>query len=147
MLVSNLTGMKDISHFSLNEVAALVDMPVRTVRYYIQLGLVDRPEGSNRGAFYDDRHVVQLMTIRKWKDAGLSLERIQDILRQSGGDVPVPPLPRKKPGDVEVWSRIHIKDGVELNLEPHLAELSPEQVRWLCQEIAKLVTTTPKEEE
>ncbi len=63
-------------------------MNKRTVRYYIQKGLVDRPEGVGKGAFYSHTHLEQLLAIRKWKTAGLSLERIQDILatEKEGGD-------------------------------------------------------------
>ena len=62
--------------YSLQELAALVELPERTVRYYIQLGLVDRPEGETRAARYGERHLEQLLEIRKWQRAGLSLERI-----------------------------------------------------------------------
>ena len=66
--------------FTIDEICALVEMNKRTVRYYIQKGLVDRPEGIGKGAFYSHAHLEQLLAIRKWKAAGLSLERIQDIL-------------------------------------------------------------------
>jgi hypothetical protein len=39
----------DKSRFSIDQIAALTELPRRTVRYYIQTGLVDRPEGSARG--------------------------------------------------------------------------------------------------
>ena len=65
---------------SLDELAALVDLPKRTVRYYIQLGLVDRPDGETRAARYGTRHVEQLLQVRKWSDAGVSLERIRELL-------------------------------------------------------------------
>ena len=61
--------------FALDELATLADLPRRTVRYYIQIGLVDRPEGAARGAFYTRRHLEQLLLVRKWQLAGLSLER------------------------------------------------------------------------
>lgn len=91
----------------------------RKVRYYIQKGLVDRPEGSGKNAFYAHRHVEQLLAIRKWKDAGLLLERIQELLgrepqEEDASDRLVPPPRPKKPGSVEVWSHLYIADGVEL---------------------------------
>jgi DNA-binding transcriptional MerR regulator len=55
-------------------------MNKRTVRYYIQKGLVDRLEGVGKGAFHSRSHLEQLLSIRKWKAAGLSRERIQEIL-------------------------------------------------------------------
>ncbi len=123
--------------FTIDEICALVEMNKRTVRYYIQKGLVDRPEGVGKGAFYSHTHLEQLLAIRKWKAAGLSLGRIQDI--QSGekegyhAGRPIPPPLAKKPGAVEVWSHMHVDDGVELHIEPRRAGLSPEQVRALFQ--------------
>ena len=114
--------------FTLDELCTLVDLPKRTVRYYIQLGLVDRPEGETRAARYFPRHVEQLLQIRKWTDAGVSLERIRELL--AGEAPPVPPRPRS-PGTVEVWSHLVVADGVELTLEPTRAGLSPEAARAL----------------
>ena len=85
---------------TLDELAALVDLPKRTVRYYIQLGLVDRPEGETRAARYGPRHAEQLLQVRKWADAGVSLERIRELL--SGEPPPVPPRVHA-PGTVELW--------------------------------------------
>src|SRR5450432_1473666 len=112
--------------FSLDELSALVDLPRRTVRYYIQLGLVDPPEGETRAAQYGPRQVEQLLQVRKWTQAGVSLERIRDLL--SGAPPPVPALPRG-PGTVEVWSHLVVADGVEITLEPGRAGLSPDEVR------------------
>ena len=69
----------------------------------------------------------QLLLVRKWQLAGLSLERIGELLRQQATG-PLPPTPRR-PGTVEVWSHLVVADGVELTLEPGRAGLTPEQVR------------------
>lgn len=113
---------------SLDELAALVDLPKRTVRYYIQLGLVDRPDGETRAARYGTRHVEQLLQVRKWSDAGVSLERIRELL--SGETPPVPPRPRSA-GTVELWSHLVIADGLELSMEAGRAGLSPDETREL----------------
>ncbi len=112
--------------FTLDELATLADLPRRTVRYYIQLGLVDRPIGETRAAHYLAHHLEQLLQIRKWTTAGVSLERIRELL--SGEPPPVPQRPRGA-GSVEVWSHLVITDGVELTLEPSRAGLAPEEVR------------------
>ena len=114
--------------YSLDELATLTDLPKRTVRYYIQLGLIDRPEGETRAARYGPRHAEQLLQVRKWADAGVSLERIRDLL--SGEPPPVPPRPHAA-GTVELWSRLAIADGIELSMEPGRAGLSPEEAREL----------------
>jgi DNA-binding transcriptional MerR regulator len=136
--------------FTIDEICALVEMNKRTVRYYIQKGLVDRPEGLGKGAFYSHAHLEQLLAIRKWKAAGLSLERIQDILagEKDGyyNDKPLPPPLPIKQGAVEVWSHLHVGDGIELHIEPKRAGLSPEQVRALFREVMNLYEKIREEE-
>ena len=125
-----------MSHtYLLSELCALVDLPVRTVRYYVQQGLVDRPEGETRAARYGERQLEQLRLIKKWTTAGLSLDRVRDLL--SGQDPDVPERPKRR-GTLEVVSRLTIDDGVELVIEPSRAGLTPEQVRVLSREVMRL---------
>lgn len=120
--------MNTETHYSIDELATLVELPRRTVRYYVQQGLVDRPIGEKRAAYYTTRHLEQLLTIRKWQQAGLSLDRIREILLEpESGSIP-PPRPRGA-GTVEVWSHLVVSDGLEITLEPGRAGMSPEQVR------------------
>jgi DNA-binding transcriptional MerR regulator len=114
--------------YSIDQLASLAELPRRTVRYYIQQGLVDHPIGEKRAAYYTTAHLDQLLTIRKWQNAGLSLDRIREILVEpASGSIP-PPRPRGA-GTVEVWSHLVVSDGLEITLEPGRAGMSPEQVR------------------
>jgi DNA-binding transcriptional MerR regulator len=134
------------SRFTLDELAALAELPRRTVRYYVQIGLLDRPAGAGRGAHYGPRHLEQLLTIRRWQQAGLSLERIRELIAPEGEDAAVPPRPRQR-GSVEVWSHVVIDDGVELTLDPRRAGLTPEQVRALAKGVMELVDRVRSEQE
>ena len=100
-----------------------------------QLGLVDRPDGETRAARYGPRHVELLLQVRKWSDAGVSLERIRELL--SGEAPPVPPRPRAA-GTVELWSHLVIADGLELSMEAGRAGLSPDETRELCNGVTAL---------
>lgn len=136
--------------FTIDEVCALVEMNRRRVRYYIQKGLVDRPEGVGKAAYYTHRHLEQLLAVRKWKIAGLSLERIREIVMSdknavSDGKPTPPPIDRKK-GMVEVWSHMHVDDGIEIHIEPGRAGLSPDQVRRLFRYIMAAYQRIRKEE-
>lgn len=129
----------DSIRFSLDDLCTLSDTSKRTVRYYMQSGLIDGPIGSTKAAHYLPKHLDQLLTVRKLSDAGVTLDRIRDVL--SGEAPPVPPRQRQ-PGSVEVRSHLFIAEGVELEISPEQAGLSPEQVRVLvravmnaCQEI------------
>ncbi|NMG31758.1 MerR family transcriptional regulator [Aromatoleum evansii] len=112
--------------YPLSELCVLADLPVRTVRYYIQIGLVDRPEGETRAARYGAGHLEQLLLIKKWTAGGVSLERIRDLLR--GKDAPVPP-PLPAAGTVTVRSHLTVADGIELVIDPGRARLTPETLR------------------
>ena len=122
---------------TIDELSTLVELPLRTVRYYIQLGLVDRPIGEKKAAYYTAAHVDQLLTIRKWQNAGLSLERIREILAAPEAGLLPPPRPRGA-GTVEVWSHLVVADGLEITLEPGRAGLSSEDVRALFRGVTAL---------
>jgi len=117
-----------IDSFDLDALCSLTNISKRTVRYYVQLGLVDRPKGETRAARYGQKHLNQLLQIKKWSDAGLSLDRIADLLR---GEPPPVSQRMPAPGSVEVRSHLMVAGGVELVIEPSRAGLSPEQVRRL----------------
>jgi len=119
--------------YSIAEIATLVELPERTVRYYIQLGLVDRPEGETRAAKYGEGHLEQLLTIRKWQRAGVSLDRIYELLADP--EEAKPPARRRGAGAVEVWSHLVVDEGVELTVNPGAAGLSSIQVRHLFREV------------
>ena len=86
-----------------------------------------------RGEYaYLQRHLDQLMLVRRWAESGLSLDRIREL---RSGAAEEPPPRRVRPGTVEVWSRVTLADGLELQVEPGRAGLSPEQLRLLVREV------------
>jgi DNA-binding transcriptional MerR regulator len=128
--------------FTLAELAALANLPRRTVRYYIQIGLLDPPIGETRAAYYTSAHLEQLLTVTNYSKAGLSLERIRDLLHQP--QLP-PPIAPPRVGSIEVRSHLAIADGVELVIEPGRAQLSPEHVRKLFKETLALYAAIVEE--
>ncbi len=100
--------------FTLDDLASAAGLPRRTVRYYIQLGLLDKAEGETRAARYGATHLEQLIAIRRWSQDGLSLERIRDLLARKDS---APAPASRPPGTVEVWSHLVVADGLEVMLE------------------------------
>jgi len=128
----------------LEQLASAADLPLRTARFYIQKGLLARPHGSTRSAWYDAEHLSALLRIRRWSEAGLSLARIAELL--SEGELA--PAPRRSPGSIEVRTHIHLAEGLELVITPDQARLSPEQLRALIRALLEAhagvcVTATP----
>lgn len=128
--------------YTLDELCDLSGLSKRTVRYYVQIGLVDRPEGETRAARYFKRHLEQLLTVRRLVDAGLSLERIAAVLKGDPGAIP---QVERKPGTVEVRAHIVVADGVEIQVESGRIGLSPEQLRRFARGVIDLFEGIRKE--
>ena len=129
--------------FTLDELCKLANTSKRTIRFYMQQQLVDRPIGEKRAAHYTTTHLDQLLTIRKWQEAGLSLERIGEILKAPDAD-DLPPT-RRESGVPEVWSHMVISDGLELQVNASQARLSPEALRRLLHEVMQSYERIVKE--
>lgn len=132
----------DTKEFSVDELGALTGLSRRTVRYYIQIGLVDRPSGETRAARYGQRHLEQLLSIRRWTQDGLSLEAIRT--RLAGAMDPLPQRPDRA-GTVEVWSHFIVADGVEVKLDPAQAGLSSAQARRFFAAVESAFQTIQRE--
>lgn len=139
----NTLNAPESKNFALSELCLLADLPVRTVRYYVQVGLVDKPEGETRAARYCARHLEQLLLIKKWTASGLSLERIRDLLQ--GEPSAIPPRPTVV-GAIAVCSHITISDGVELVIDPGKAGWSPEQLRQFLKGAIALIAQMQSDE-
>ncbi len=118
--------------FTLDELCTLTDLTKRTVRYYMQMGLVERPIGETRAAHYTSRHLDQLLRVKQLTEAGVSLERIREVM--TGGDTPVPTRQRR-PGSIEVRSHLFVAPGLEIQISPEEAGMTPEQVRAFVREV------------
>lgn len=128
---------------SLSQLCERADVPGRTVRFYIQKGLLPPPQGEKRGAWYSERHLSDLLRIRAWQETGLSLDAIAGLLDARRE----PPLAPARPGAVEVRSHLIVAEGIELVVSPDRARLTQAQLRTLFQAVqtalAELIDTTP----
>jgi DNA-binding transcriptional MerR regulator len=136
------------TQYTLDQLATLAGVPRRTVRYYIQLGLIDRPVGETRAAHYSWQHLKQLLEVRGYTEQGFSLERIHELQRR--GSEPLTAVAAPRAGHLTVQSHIHLADGVELVIEPGRAHLAPEQLRRFARAAAvayeRAVADTNKKE-
>jgi DNA-binding transcriptional MerR regulator len=90
----------------------------RTIRYYVTIGLLDRPSAMRgRTALYGPRHVAQVIAIKRLQTMGRSLSEIQQLwptlddatlARMSGVALPA----AGKPSRAEFWKRAPVpSDG------------------------------------
>src|SRR5690606_17773678 len=109
-------GITMSQQYSIQELADLGGVSRRTVRYYVQRGLIPAPIGSGRGAHYTQAHLDALVRVRDLQAEGVGLNEIE--LDLDPGKPVESARVRVVTPDLEqsVWTRIVIADGVELNL-------------------------------
>ena len=133
--------------YTLEELERLSGVSRRTIRYYIQLGLVARPLGETRAAFYSWQHLSDLLSIRRLTEAGLSLDAVRAQLRAttpgSAGAAPT----AVAPGTVQLKSHVALAPGLELVVDPAQARLSPQRLRQLARELADRFAQLQQEED
>lgn len=123
--------MRDHDTLSLEALSARTEVPLRTIRYYIQRGLVPRPRGEKKGAHYGPEHLDALLQIKRWIGAGMSLDRIHALLHEG---TPEPEQPLANRPDLPVSSfpttRLvyRLAPGIEVVVDPDVAELSTQQL-------------------
>ncbi len=120
--------------YTLEELEALSGVARRTIRYYIQLGLVERPIGETRAAYYTWQHLSDLLTVRRLTDHGLSLEAVRDRMRAQTAD-PAMEVAAPQPGSLRLHSHLQLAPGVSLVIDHDAAGLSGEQVRHVARRV------------
>lgn len=68
------------SEYWISELANLSGVSTRTIRYYIQEGLLPQPEIRGKYAVFTDEYMHRLRLIKILKDAYLPLNRIKELL-------------------------------------------------------------------
>jgi len=144
--------------WKLDDLARQADVSARTVRYYVQRGLLPPPVFRGRDTVYSSEHLLRLKAIRRLQERFLPLDAIQQELERcspealrklatgddEGGLPPAapqvrrqlspPPLPqRPRPAHAagERWQRWELAPGLEL----HLSERADAEVCRYAEEL------------
>ena len=121
--------------YNIDELADLGGVSRRTVRYYVQEGLIPAPLGVGRGRHYSRAHLDRLLEVKAQQEAGLTLD-----------DIRVRPTPAHPDGRTNLrlpqllprttWRRFELAPGVELHVASDIRLPAPgrleELVEW-CQ--------------
>jgi DNA-binding transcriptional MerR regulator len=111
--------------YNLDELAGLAGVTRRTVRFYIQEGLVPAPLGVGRGSHYDRTHLERLLEVRSLQESGRSLDDIR--LGRDAAQEPIAPGASPVAGIARTaWRRLEIAPGIELQVASDI-RLPPSQ--------------------
>lgn len=70
--------MADEKRYTAEQLAERAGVSLRTVRYYVQEELIDRPLARGPGAHFTVKHLLQLKRCKLLQDWGFDLETIRD---------------------------------------------------------------------
>lgn len=150
--------------WKLQELADACGVSPRTVRYYVQRGLLPAPVFRGRDTAYGEVHRERLLAIKRLQQQFLPLDAIEvELARRSPDEIraladgrgappgpvtpkapivaapPRPPTftphPQPIPRMGALWERVPLARGLEL----HVAEDAEPSVRRLVEEIRRLV--------
>jgi DNA-binding transcriptional MerR regulator len=111
--------------YGVEELAERAGVSRRTVRYYVQRGLLPPPLGLGRGNHYTEAHLVTLVRVRELQEEGVPLEAIAARLQGAKAEPPAAPA-----GPLQsTWTRVELAPDVELHVKGR--RLSEEQIRRL----------------
>ena len=80
----------DDASLDLTDLADRAGVSIRTVRYYIQQGLLPKPDARGPGAHYKEEHLDRLLLIKRMQREHLPLAEIRRVLESSAGEAPAP---------------------------------------------------------
>ena len=98
--------------YTIQNLSELTGFSRRTIRYYIQEGLLEAPAGRGRGGFYYDSHLTKLLQIKSLQERGLGLTAIMEMLRAG----PTAPISYIR----DIWIKYQVVNGFEINVRRDL---------------------------
>jgi DNA-binding transcriptional MerR regulator len=124
--------------YGIEELADLGGVTRRTVRYYVQEGLLPPPLGLGRGRHYGEEHLERLLKVKALQEQGLPLSSIRESVDGGG---------RAKRADAatstvvetsialprSAWSRLELVPGLELHVSSAYRLPSPARIRELAE--------------
>ena len=122
--------MPDDPRYSIQDLADLADVSRRTVRYYVQEGLIPAPLGVGRGPHYAQAHLVRLLQVKELQSSGRSLDEIRATV--DGGAERRAIKPAIALPDRSVWRRLQLAPGIEIHVANHITLPGPNRLRELA---------------
>ncbi len=139
--------MSEIDRYTIEDLVARTGFSRRTIRFYVQEGLLEPPAGRGRGGFYYDSHLARLELIKSLQAQGLKLSAIRERLVQGveGATAVLQASPQEPlaPPVRETWAGFDVAPGLELWIRRDMEE----RLGGRLTDIIRTLKTTLLEEE
>jgi DNA-binding transcriptional MerR regulator len=135
--------MESAVRYAIGDLARLAGVSRRTVRYYVQEGLIPAPHGVGRGNHYGPEHLDQILRVKAMQESGRTLDDIRYTLARGTARGSKPrraaetAFARTTAGrlaspDRSLWRRLTLAPGVELHISSDVRLPRPGQLQELA---------------
>lgn len=139
--------MTSVIRYAIGDLARLAGVSRRTVRYYVQEGLIPAPLGVGRGNHYGPEHLEQILRVKAMQEAGRTLDEIRSGAASTGAAAPAKTLleglarplrsrsaseSQDVPLERSLWRRLTLAPGVELHVAGNVRLPSPGRLQELA---------------
>ncbi|MCY4324910.1 MAG: helix-turn-helix domain-containing protein [Betaproteobacteria bacterium] len=130
----------DERRFSAEELSAITGLARRTIRYYVQEELIEKPIGEKNAAYYTDRHLADLLLVKEKAASGYKLSGIRTILARRRQE---PQAAASAPSQ-QVWAHLDLSADIKLLINPASACVStpPQDLRAFINGVFRLYQET-----
>ena len=119
------------TRYAIGDLARLAGVSRRTVRYYVQEGLIPAPLGVGRGNHYTRAHLDEIVRVKTLQEAGRTLDEIRAA---PAAGRKAPPRERETVTEPErtLWRRLSLCAGVELHIASQVRLPPPSRLQELA---------------
>ena len=121
------------ARYAIGDLARLAGVSRRTVRYYVQEGLIPPPLGVGRGNHYGPEHLDRILSVKAMQEAGKTLGEIRDTRADERVALAAePPAGVQPPVERALWRRLTLAPGVELHVDSNVRLPPPGRLQELA---------------
>lgn len=127
---------------TIDELSQASGLTKRTIRYYVNSGLLDRPTGETKNARYDASHLEQIRNIKALQEQGYTLARILEIKRRTHQEV----LNRREIGEPLTVIEIPVDPGISIVFRQEICGLTQPQMIKLSEVFLEVLKSVKNQE-
>ena len=102
--------------YNIEALGKLTGLNRRTIRYYVQRGILQKPHGGGRGHYYTGEHANRIREIQRLREQGVPIEKMREIfsepqkINQAEEKIATSSVYRE-----EIWHRVTIGEEIEIS--------------------------------
>lgn len=99
--------------YNIDLLSKITGLSKRTIRYYIEMGLLEPPVGACRGSYYTEQHLSRLETIKVWTNNGMPVTQIKYLIEDRSSNL------CKSENSIltSKWERYKLNENIEINFK------------------------------